>query len=542
MSEIKPQDGNEKPGLLHHQHPPVIDHDGQPPNGGPADGVVLDEIDAYHPDTHHADEAPTLAEIEEAAGESHHGLIRERGPKVGREEEAKLALEHTIITLPVSWMLSIVFLLTIFSVPVLQQVLEMRRNLAERRAEAASGQVPQGPILPGIYNALQELPSQEQIRDVRSPQQAWSLIPSAQRFKEHEDLLQEDSYVVQWTLPRVQNFMIGVGVGNEQAYCGLRMPSGQQWLHYRPDVDYVTSRGFLDPALQRVRKRSGDVETEEVQPDPVRAIARFNQQLAQRGIELIVMPMPVKAMMHPETLSPRFSFGQGVLQNPSYPEFRQALAREGVKVFDVSGTLVQEMRRTRQAQYLETDTHWTPQAMELAARQLAKFIQSHVALPPQESVEYTRQPREVSNFGDITEMLRLPENQQHFKKQKVRIQQVSTSDGELWYPSRDADVLLLGDSFSNIYSLEGMNWGEASGFAEQLSFALRRPVDSIINNAGGSHVTRERLVTELKRGKDRLAGKRVVVWEFAMRDLLIGDWKILDLPPVKPRVSAPSKP
>ena len=94
MSEIKPQDGNEKPGLLHHQHPPVIDHDGQPPNGGPADGVVLDEIDAYHPDTHHADEAPTLAEIEEAAGESHHGLIRERGPKVGREEEAALEDAH----------------------------------------------------------------------------------------------------------------------------------------------------------------------------------------------------------------------------------------------------------------------------------------------------------------------------------------------------------------------------------------------------------------------------------------------------------------
>jgi hypothetical protein len=52
--------------------------------------------------------------------------------------------------------------------------------------------------------------------------------------------------------------------------------------------------------------------------------------------------------------------------------------------------LIEAKRRTGQAQFLETDTHWTPAAMELAARALAKFIQSEVRLPPVESDELTR--------------------------------------------------------------------------------------------------------------------------------------------------------
>jgi alginate O-acetyltransferase complex protein AlgJ len=33
----------------------------------------------------------------------------------------------------------------------------------------------------------------------------------------------------------------------------------------------------------------------------------------------------------------------------------------------------------------------------------------------------------------------------------------------------------------------------------------------------------------LVRGKDRLAGKKVVVWQFASRELAVGNWKLLDM-------------
>jgi len=98
-----------------------------------------------------------------------------------------------------------------------------------------------------------------------------------------------------------------------------------------------------------------------------------------------------------------------------------------------------------------------------------------------------------------------------------------------WRPDPAAEVLVLGDSFANIYSLEEMNWGRAAGMVEQLSLALNRPVDAILRNDNGAHASRETLSRELVRGKDRLAGKKVVVWQFAARELAVGDWKLLDM-------------
>lgn len=463
-----------------------------------------------------------------SAQTSPQGVAGQSAPRVGREAEAKLALENTRISPAVARLLTAAFLGTIFSVPLAQHGLEIRRNLAAREREKARGETPQTSIWPRFYGFTAEFPTLAQIRSVRNPQEAWALIPSAERFGEHENGLQDDSPLVQWMLPRVQAGILRAGVGNEQAYRGRVMKSGRAWLHYRPDVDYVTSRGFLDPALLGARKRA--VGEEIVQPDPIRAIVDFRDQLQKRGIALILMPTPVKAMMQPETLSARFEFGKTVLQNPSYPAFRAALERERVEVFDPSALLLAEMRRTGKPQYLENDTHWTPRAMELSARALAKQIRESGVLPSLEAEILTRREVKVSNRGDIFEMLRLPASQTFAAPQSVRVKQVRTSDGELWYPLRSADVLLLGDSFSNIYALEGMGWGESAGFAEQLSFALKRPVDAITNNAGGSFVTRELLAKELGRGKNRLRGKKLVVWQFAMRDLLSGNWKLLALP------------
>jgi hypothetical protein len=114
--------------------------------------------------------------------------------------------------------------------------------------------------------------------------------------------------------------------------------------------------------------------------------------------------------------------------------------------------------------------------------------------------------KEIVARGDIAAMLKLSRGDKFFPLEKVTIRQVVTGNA-LWRPSKEADVLLLGDSFSNIFSFEAMGWGESAGFAEHLSVALRRPIDCILRNSGASLATREILSNELARGRDRLAGK-----------------------------------
>jgi alginate O-acetyltransferase complex protein AlgJ len=126
-------------------------------------------------------------------------------------------------------------------------------------------------------------------------------------------------------------------------------------------------------------------------------------------------------------------------------------------------------------------------------------------------------------------MLRLPPAQSIYRPEKVTIHEVF-SGNVMWSPSKGADILLLGDSFSNIFSLDALGWGESAGFAEHLSRALGgRPLDCILRNSDASFATREILSRELARGRDRLAGKKLVVWEFAARELAFGDWKMLEM-------------
>ena len=42
------------------------------------------------------------------------------------------------------------------------------------------------------------------------------------------------------------------------------------------------------------------------------------------------------------------------------------------------------------------------------------------------------------------------------------------------------------------------------------------------------------LRNELLRGVNRLAGAKVLIWEFAMRELCDGDWKLIELPAATP--------
>ena len=137
--------------------------------------------------------------------------------------------------------------------------------------------------------------------------------------------------------------------------------------------------------------------------------------------------------------------------------------------------------------------------------------------------------KEVAGVGDIARMLKLPESQSVFQPQTVTIHEVM-ADNAPWRSLKDADILLLGDSFSNIFSLGALGWGESAGFAEHLSRALGgRPLDCILRNSDAAFATRELLSRELARGRDRLAGKKLVVWEFAARELAFGDWKMLEM-------------
>ena len=332
-------------------------------------------------------------------------------------------------------------------------------------------------------------------------------VPNLEEIERYEDTLEEESILTHWLLPSVQTILTGVfRIGNEQAYFGR-----DGWLFYSADIDSLIgagSQGTMSAALA--------------------AIIDFNRQLETRGITLIVVPTPVKPTIHPEKFSVRYRNTDTPIHNPDYGVFVDRLISEGVLVYDPSPLLFEAARQ--ETQYLKTDTHWKPEAMERVAKHLATFIVEQVELSADQSTTYIKTAEDIVNTGDIAKMLKLPEDQTLFPSEHITRHVVQTPLQELWQPVEASEILFLGDSFSNIYSLAGMGWGDSAGFVEHLSAELAQPIDKIVINAGGANATRQALVQELNRGHDRLAGKRVLVYQFAARELFSGDWKLLSIP------------
>jgi alginate O-acetyltransferase complex protein AlgJ len=232
-------------------------------------------------------------------------------------------------------------------------------------------------------------------------------------------------------------------------------------------------------------------------------------------------------MLQPAELHGRSQNGVGQpARNRDWVRFVHELRAAGVSVFDP----LAEHASAETERFLIQDTHWTPTWMQSVAGALATFLQREGKLAPLPKRAFTRSPQTVARVGDIVDMLKLPADQQVFRPQQVTVQQVLDESGNAWESDPKADVLLLGDSFTNIFSLDFMGWGSAAGFAPQLAAALERGVDVIAQNDSGAFATREALARELASGEDRLLGKSVVVWEFAVRELSVGNWKAVDWP------------
>lgn len=454
--------------------------------------------------------------------------VRNRS-ELSREEIAHVEVGHTIVSPWLARAIVAWFLIVLAAFPATEWLGARRSTDDPARA---------------VWAHLRELPHgiAERLAALHETDPAatlWTRVVTANRailagLTAFETALEDDSPVGRLLRPPAQIVLSGVlGVGNERVYAGR-----DRWLFYRPDVEYVTGRGFLDPAQLERRSASASEAETPPQPDPRPAIRQFARDLDARGITLIVVPTPVKPTVHPQQLSRAYerraarSVPSGVgAQNPSYVAFVDELRRDGILVFDPAAELIAIRERSGSPQYLATDTHWRPEAMQHVAEALAAFVHRHVMLPPVPYPGYQVEAREAQQTGDTAAMLDLPAAQQLYPPERVERRFVVSPDGDPWRPLRDADILVLGDSFTNIYSLASMGWGEAAGLVEQLSYILQRPIDRLVQNDRGAAATRALLAREVDGAHDRLMGKRVVIWQFAARELAFGDWTVTALPP-----------
>ena len=345
----------------------------------------------------------------------------------------------------------------------------------------------------------------------------WQRLADANRaalagIGQFESSLEDSSPLVAAVRPATLDTLLRFGgAGSEKAYVGR-----DGWLFYRPDVD----------ALALARAPGAD--------HPAGGLAAWAADLAGRGVRLVFLPLPGKAAIHPEQLASAGNSFAAPLVPRGLENFSADVAAAWEKVAAARGLeadrgpLVLDpapllwSRKPGGAQFLRTDSHWTPDAMSAVAQETAASVAALLGavLPQAAGLPQV----EVRGTGDTAAMMELPASSPLRSGQNVVTSPVRRPDGTDWQPDPSSPVLVVGDSYTNIYSTADLGWGSSAGFAEQLSHRLGFAVDRLSRNDAGARAAREMVTAAAGRDAAWLAGKKVVVWPLAMREVANGDW------------------
>lgn len=327
-------------------------------------------------------------------------------------------------------------------------------------------------------------------------------------IKRTEDHVSKESPFSQALQPWVQSTLLMAGEG-----VGEVMVGREGWLYFRPSFRFLTKPDEVKSPVSGYDASA-------------KAILAFSQDLRERGIPLVIVPAWPKMAIHPEHFGAGRDTISTTIQPLAYERWKQTLEAGGVLVFDSAKALSEAKADHRDGTYLKTDSHWNPVGMKRVASGVASYLLDQ-KLVEKGMVAAQETSTNARNAGDLLRMLRLPEQVSKTWEETTQISVVRRADGAPWLPDRHAPVLVLGDSFCNIFSLKGMGWGEGAGFTEHLGAALMQPVDAILRNGDGAYATRKMLARELNSGQNRLEGKKVVVWEFAASQITEGTWPMI---------------
>ena len=212
-------------------------------------------------------------------------------------------------------------------------------------------------------------------------------IPTVANLRAYEKMLQDDSVTARALRPLMQAVQFfALRDAGDKALRGLG-----GWLFYQPGVNFLTQRSA--PADSSVL-------------DALTAVVRFRDDLAARGVRLIILPVPNKESIYPDRLAwfatpPRQAIGA---------ETRAFLAQAGaagVEVVDLFATFCAARQASGAPLYLEQDSHWSPRGMEMAASAVAQRVLDRGWLP-RGSIDYVGRPALIHEHGDLIRMIRSP--------------------------------------------------------------------------------------------------------------------------------------
>lgn len=238
------------------------------------------------------------------------------------------------------------------------------------------------------------------------------------------------------------------------------------------------------------------------------------QTLKAKGVQLVMAIVPAKVRLYPEHL--------GEVQPASihaglYQDFHARVAADKIIAPDLLGPLQQAKLHGQQV-FLRTDTHWTPDGAEVAAKQLARVINAKTLLSGEPQRFVTDAESITPHSGDLRLFLPLDplfENlmppKEPLQKRVTHAVQTQAAGDDALFADSEMPVALVGTSYS-----ANPNWN----FVGALKQALGSEVVSYAEDGHGPILP---MLSYLKSDDFKNSPPQVLIWEFPERYLPVNN-------------------
>lgn len=288
---------------------------------------------------------------------------------------------------------------------------------------------------------------------------------------------------------------------------GVSVVDGRDgWLFFAPELRHLGAGPFWGAAAETASRA-----TRADGRDPLPAILDVHRQLQARDIDLILVPVPPKAVVHDRDLFEADPFSGGRADR-HHREFYDLLRAEGIQVLDLTDSFREWPDDSHGPPYCRQDTHWSGAACVEAARQIAKRVAPLLGAVERASFDTAWQMIDIT--GDLWRM----KADASLPKERLAVRMVTDST-----PDPASPVVLLGDSHVLVFHAGGDMHSRSAGLADQLAVELGVPVDVIGVRGSGATSARINLFRRAQRDPTYWEGKRVLVWVFAAREFTEAD-------------------
>ena len=297
------------------------------------------------------------------------------------------------------------------------------------------------------------------------------------------------------------------------------------------------------PGLFRVKDVQRVMNNAEVDEEgsSLEGLKLFNRQLAERGIDLIVVPVVSQVVLHAHKLVPgKIQPGDDIW--PAYTQILIDLLEDGIEVIDLQGPFAEHLAKNPNDDPLNLfDHHWSSTGRSLGARLVADRLQRYAFI--RDAAAGKRQFSSVEVDGLTVPDTYLSANSLGQDQVPSLNMPATLTETQILYNGAPLDttgslrdrinpLLILGDSQALFRGATGQKKERVelvgSNFAEHLSREVGFPVPHRAENGGANFMPRryaERWIHEPKQ-------PRVIVMAMVM-DQLLRDWAAIPLPDEK---------